>query len=39
MGGMIAQLVATHYPDRVLSLTYLMATDGKPGLPPWPSLR
>ncbi|MBO2011620.1 alpha/beta hydrolase [Siccationidurans soli] len=34
MGGMIAQLVATDHPDRVLSLTSLMATDGKPGLPP-----
>ena len=33
MGGMIAQLLATHYPARVLSLTSLMATDGKPGLP------
>ncbi|WP_218779844.1 alpha/beta fold hydrolase [Hymenobacter crusticola] len=34
MGGMIAQLVATTYPARVLSLTSLMATDGKPSLPP-----
>ncbi|TGE03881.1 alpha/beta hydrolase [Hymenobacter fodinae] len=34
MGGMIAQLIATTYPTRVLSLTSLMATDGKPGLPP-----
>lgn len=34
MGGMVAQLIATHYPERVWSLTSLMATDGKPGLPP-----
>jgi pimeloyl-ACP methyl ester carboxylesterase len=33
MGGMIAQIVATNYPDRTLSLTSMMATDGKPGLP------
>jgi pimeloyl-ACP methyl ester carboxylesterase len=33
MGGMIAQIVAASYPDRVLSLTSIMATSGKPGLP------
>jgi pimeloyl-ACP methyl ester carboxylesterase len=33
MGGMIAQIVATNYPDRTLSLTSMMASDGKPGLP------
>lgn len=33
MGGMIAQILAADYPDRVLSLTSMMATSGKPGLP------
>jgi pimeloyl-ACP methyl ester carboxylesterase len=33
MGGMIAQIVAANYPERVLSLTSIMATSGKPGLP------
>jgi pimeloyl-ACP methyl ester carboxylesterase len=33
MGGMIAQIVATNYPERTLSLTTMMASDGKPGLP------
>ncbi len=33
MGGMIAQIVATNNPERTLSLTSMMATDGKPGLP------
>jgi len=33
MGGMIAQIVATNYPRRTLSLTTMMASDGKPGLP------
>jgi pimeloyl-ACP methyl ester carboxylesterase len=33
MGGMIAQIIATNYPDRTLSLTSMMAPDGKPGLP------
>ena len=33
MGGIIAQIVATNYPERTLSLTSMMATDGKPGLP------
>jgi pimeloyl-ACP methyl ester carboxylesterase len=31
MGGMIAQIVATNYPERTLSLTSMMAGDGKPG--------
>ena len=29
MGGMIAQLVAAHYPDHVLSLTSIMSTSGR----------
>lgn len=33
MGGAIAQLVAIDYPDRVLSLTSLMADSGNPELP------
>jgi pimeloyl-ACP methyl ester carboxylesterase len=33
MGGMIAQIVATDYPEHTLSLASIMATDGKPGLP------
>ncbi|MEK3793599.1 alpha/beta hydrolase [Paenibacillus sp. FSL R7-0204] len=33
MGGMIAQLVASKYPDRVLSLTSIMSTSGNPTLP------
>lgn len=33
MGGMIAQLVAAHYPQRVLSLTSIMSTSGNPRLP------
>ena len=33
MGGMIAQLVATHYPLRTRSLSSLMSTSGNPGLP------
>ncbi|MBS0481321.1 MAG: alpha/beta fold hydrolase [Proteobacteria bacterium] len=33
MGGMIAQLVAVGYPDRVLSLTSIMSTTGNPRLP------
>jgi len=33
MGGMIAQIVATNYPERTRSLTSMMAPDGKPGLP------
>lgn len=34
MGGMIGQLVASRYPDRVLSLTSIMSSTGNPGLPP-----
>ncbi|WP_145331028.1 alpha/beta fold hydrolase [Paenibacillus xylanexedens] len=34
MGGMIAQLVASKYPERVLSLTSIMSTTGNPELPP-----
>ncbi len=33
MGGMIAQLVAAHYPFRVLSLTSIMSTSGHRSLP------
>lgn len=29
MGGMIAQLIAIHYPDRILSLTSWMSTSGE----------
>lgn len=34
MGGMIGQLVAADYPDRVLSFTSIMSTTGNPELPP-----
>jgi pimeloyl-ACP methyl ester carboxylesterase len=33
MGAMIGQSLAADYPDRVLSLTSMMASSGKPGLP------
>lgn len=33
MGGMIAQLVATEHPERVLTLTSIMSTTGNPALP------
>ena len=33
MGGMIAQIVAARYPQRVLSLTSIMSSSGKRGLP------
>ncbi len=33
MGGMIAQLVACLYPERVLSLTSIMSSSGHPALP------
>ena len=33
MGGMIAQLMAANYPDRVLSLTSIMSSSGRRGLP------
>jgi pimeloyl-ACP methyl ester carboxylesterase len=34
MGGMIAQEVAIHWPERVRSLTSIMSTTGDPSLPP-----
>ncbi|MEN3976361.1 alpha/beta fold hydrolase [Emcibacter sp. SYSU 3D8] len=34
MGGMIAQLVAIHHASRVASLTSIMSTSGRYGLPP-----
>ena len=34
MGGMIAQLVAIHFPERVRTLTSIMSTTGERGLPP-----
>jgi pimeloyl-ACP methyl ester carboxylesterase len=34
MGGMIAQIVASEYPQRTLSLTSIMSTSGNPNLPP-----
>ncbi len=34
MGGMIAQIMAVEYPDRVLSLTSMESTTGEPDLPP-----
>jgi len=33
MGGMIAQLVAAHWPERTLSLTSIMSSTGNPALP------
>ncbi|MBO1358945.1 alpha/beta hydrolase [Acetobacter sacchari] len=33
MGGMIAQVMASEYPDRVLSLTSIMSSTGNPSLP------
>lgn len=33
MGGMIAQIVAGRYPERTLSLTSIMSTSGRRGLP------
>jgi muramoyltetrapeptide carboxypeptidase len=33
MGGMIAQIIAGTYPERVLSLTSVMSTSGRRGLP------
>ncbi|MES2932890.1 MAG: alpha/beta hydrolase [Pseudomonadota bacterium] len=33
MGGMIAQIVAARYPERILSLTSLMSSSGRRGLP------
>ncbi len=34
MGGMIAQLVASEYPERVLTLTSIMSTSGNRKVPP-----
>lgn len=34
MGGAIAQVLAARYPDRTLSLTSIMASSGRSGLPP-----
>jgi pimeloyl-ACP methyl ester carboxylesterase len=33
MGGMIAQVAASEYPDRILSLTSIMSSSGNPALP------
>lgn len=33
MGGMIAQLMASHYPERVSSITSIMSSSGNPDLP------
>ncbi|WP_337033861.1 alpha/beta hydrolase [Paenibacillus illinoisensis] len=33
MGGMIAQIIASEYPERVLSLTSIMSSTGNPDLP------
>jgi pimeloyl-ACP methyl ester carboxylesterase len=33
MGGMIAQILAARYPHRVQTLTSIMSTSGRPGLP------
>jgi len=33
MGGMIAQLVASKYSQRVMSLTSIMSSTGNPALP------
>ena len=34
MGGMIAQLMAIHYPERCLSLSCIATSSGNPNLPP-----
>jgi proline iminopeptidase len=40
MGGMIAQLMAARFPSRVLSLTSIMSSSGRRGLPgPTPAVR
>lgn len=33
MGGMIAQIIASEYPERILSLTSIMSSTGNPALP------
>lgn len=33
MGGMIVQLMAANHPEKVLSMTSIMSSSGKPGLP------
>jgi len=33
MGGMIVQLIAADHPEKVLSMTSIMSSSGKPGLP------
>jgi pimeloyl-ACP methyl ester carboxylesterase len=33
MGGMIVQLMAAHHPDRLLTMTSIMSSSGRPGLP------
>ena len=33
MGGMIAQLAAIHYPDRLISMTSIMSSSGNPDIP------
>jgi pimeloyl-ACP methyl ester carboxylesterase len=38
MGGMIAQIIAAHYPQRTLSLTSIMSSSGRRSLP-GPSLK
>lgn len=38
MGGMIAQLVAANYPERVLSLTSLVSSSGNPEIPLGPAV-
>lgn len=37
MGGVIAQVIATEYPSRVLSLTSIMSSSGNPSLPQTPT--
>jgi len=40
MGGMVSQIFAARYPQRTLSLTSIMSSSGKPGLPgPTPAAR
>jgi pimeloyl-ACP methyl ester carboxylesterase len=40
MGGMVAQILAARHPQRVLSLTSIMSSSGKRGLPgPTPAVR